>query len=139
VVGLDVGGYHAYVVGHNVFHGSVAAMKTGLWIWEDNPPVESMDVTVQHRYGTDIRPWKPNAKGGYDPVNLHYSDGRRLTAGDIMTGDSVVFELTSGLVLAIWRCQYPACDCAVSFPEDYHPDIETECPKGGINVCPKSS
>ena len=114
-------------------------VKTGLWAWEDNPPVESMGVTVQHSYANDIRPWKPNAHGGYDPVNLHFSDGRRMTAGDIVAGDSVVYAMTSGLVLEIRRCQYPQCDCAVSFPEGYHPSTETECPKGGINVCPKSA
>jgi hypothetical protein len=26
------------------------------------------------------------------------------------------------------RCDYPDCDCAISFPKGYRPSIETECP-----------
>lgn len=27
------------------------------------------------------------------------------------------------------KCEYPDCDCAVSFPEGHKPSEETECPR----------
>lgn len=28
-----------------------------------------------------------------------------------------------------FKCQYPNCDCAISFPDGYKPSVATECPK----------
>ena len=64
----------------------------------------------------------------------------RFAAAIIGHPDDEGSKLIAATIAKAGGCTYPNCDCAVSFPEGYHPSEATECPHsvGTIGLPPPS-
>lgn len=69
---------------------------------------------------------------GFVTTTLTKKDGTPLMAGELQSGDEIFFDWDTGIITDVkseTRCTYPLCNCAVGFPKDYQPSVETECPR----------